>query len=357
MSLQEVRQTIQVEPVEGEERHELVARRIERCSDLGRKAADRCLKLLIAAQRDAGDDRELLEELVLFGLAWPKLVLRHGYELVGHARRLGELRLLDGDAVAARAVLERAADLFPDHRGLERDLIVVLRELDDVEALAQRCMRRAQAEIDGGKPMEAIPWLQEVLVSDPARRDVARLIRDLRFREAEGRRRRRRFLRGSMALLGVFGVVAALGWREVDLRQRYAGLPAADLESRASVELRLGALDAFATAHPIWHGTLELRAEQTQLRTELERLVSTETVERELAEERRRRAQIEAELLLNQVEQQVEYFELDAAEESLERALELGGPDWERRARVEADLAAVRELRDELEVGNGEDRR
>jgi tetratricopeptide (TPR) repeat protein len=344
VTLSDVLQTLRVEPLEGELHDEFVSRSIDHCASLSRNAADHCVKLLIAAQRDSELDAELLEGLVLVGLAWPKLVIRHGYELVASARQLGDARLLEGDVDAARAVLERTLELFPDHRGLAQDLVVVLREADDIEALAELCMRRAQVEINAGRPLDAIPWLQEVLVSDPARRDVARTIRELRERTEDGRRRAASWWRG-LLWTSVAGVLlGGLVWREAELRQRFDALPASDHSTVASVEIRLAALDAFATAHPVWHGAVGVQYEQSELRSSLARLVSVEELQAQLDEERRRRERIEADLLFSGVERHVEYGDLDLAIGDLERALELGGVSWIHRDRATRDLQAIRDL-------------
>jgi tetratricopeptide (TPR) repeat protein len=344
VSLKDVLAEIAVEPQPEEAPEALVDRRIDHIGRMSRNAADRCLELLVSAHEDGEHDQELLEDLVLLGLAWPRLVLRHGYELVGSARELAACRLGEGDLRMARAVLERAAELFPDHVGLERDLVAVLREADEVEELARRCIARAQREIDGGRIDEAIAWLQEVIRVDPGRRDLARLIRDLRFGQADRARRRARLRRAAAVSLLAMILVGALAWREYDVRRQFRGLPSVDPSSAASVEVRLAALEGFATTHPVWHGAFDVRSELSGLRSTRRRLESQAQTDRALAATIERERRAEADLLLAGVESKVEYGRLGLAVEDIRRALELGGVDWPSRERALADLEALERL-------------
>jgi hypothetical protein len=344
LSLTDVLRAVAVEPVDGELLDEQYERRLGRCGELSRAAAERCLGLLVASQKDGGEDRELMEDLVLLALSWPRLAEKAGVELVPHARRLAELCLLDGELERARALLERVSEAAPDHRGLERDLIVVLRESGDVEALARRCLARAKREIDAGAPLEAIPWLQEVLVADPARRDVARLIRDLRFESAERKQRRQRLRRSVCLGAGLMLLGCAAVWREVEVRREYEELPSADPTRRNSIELRLSALAAFAESNPIWHGMHTVSVERARLDAALDRLARDERTHAARLAEQRRRDRLEAELILGGLERLIEYGELQRALTELDRALALGGETWAARDRALRDRAAIAEL-------------
>ena len=343
MSLQDVLSTISVEPVEGELSEELLERRLEHCAALSQQACDDCVRLLMAARDWDPDDQRLLEELVILGLAWPALMGPHGLDLARLSQRLGEQQLLDERAEEARATLERATDLFPNDESLERILIAVLRETGDIETLAERCMARVKQELDAGRPSRAIPWLQEVLVSDPARRDVARKIRALRTQIDTGRQRRRIAWRALASFAVIASTIAALATRELDLRAAHATLPEADDTSIASIEQRLDALEAFAVAHPYWHGAHRVASEREELAVQVARLEAVEQARRADLQRQRAEQRGDADELMSGLEDLVRARRFDEALRNIERALELGGPDWGQRDRALADLTAVRE--------------
>lgn len=347
VSLNAVLKALAAEPAEGEFLDEVLDRRIDRCGDLTRAGALRALELLSAAIQETGDEPELLESLVLLALTWPKLARRVGVDPAAAGRRAALLFEQAERPEEARALLETLADALPDDRGVDRDLAGLLRRLGDVDELARRYMGRAQAEIDAGRPLHAVPWLQEVLQADPGRKDIARLIRDLRYDDAEQSARRRRLRRAvvSAALCLLLVVVAA--WREVELRDRFTSIRSAGPGDRAQLERRLGELEQFARRNPIWHGALAVDREVARVSESLADLARRR--EQALAaaalEERRRSEAAESARL--EARRLVERERLHEAVGTFEQALALGGPEWEHANRVQRDIDAVQALIEE----------
>src|ERR1051326_628003 len=69
-------------------------------------------------------------------------------------------------------------------------LAQLMRRQGMVQDLVNRYFERARKLMREGRNNEAAGWLREVLQLDPSRKDAARLIRDLRFKRAGSRRRR-----------------------------------------------------------------------------------------------------------------------------------------------------------------------
>ncbi|QDU68624.1 hypothetical protein [Engelhardtia mirabilis] len=347
MSLNAVLRAVAVEPGDGEFLDEVLDRRLDRCGELTRSAAARALELVQAAVKEAGDDPRLLEALVLLGLSWPKLARRQSVDVPAFGRRAALLFEQGGDSDRGRALLEALADAFPEERGIDRDLSGLLRRLGDVDELARRYLAKAQVEIDGGRPMDAVPFLQEVLLADPGRKDIARLIRDLRYDDAEQAQARKRKRRGVGAVVLFVLLGAVLVWREVELDRQFKALtPPAD-NSRTELDRRLGELNEFARINPVWHGMLAVDRQIAQVDRAIDDLQRREADRAAaIATDKTRRTEA-AETARLEARRLVERGRYHEAIATFEQALDLAGDDWGQAARVREDVAAVRELIEE----------
>lgn len=296
--------------------------------------------LLDSLCEDPGNLR-LLEALVILGLAHPDVLNEHRISLAVEGRRLAVLLERSGDADRARSVLELLANNMPAERTIDQELAGVLRRSGKTEELVERYLARAEELIREGSPTEAIPWLQEILLLDRTRRDVARMIRDLRYQEAEKANRSRRRWRLLLVLLLMSTGLSALIAREVSIQRTYDALPLADEAVAGSMQERRAGLQAMLDDHRVWTGMVSVTQERDQLDTRIA------DHERELAAEMRRAAKVAlqrqemAEAARMRGLMFSERGDFDQALKNFREALERSKPDWEHRAQLEIDIAAL----------------
>ena len=191
-----------------------------------RTATAFCEALLDQLGDDPGNVR-LLEALVILGLAHPAVLSRARISLAVEGRRLAILLERGGEPERARALLEFLAAKLPGERTIDQELAALLRRTGGTEDLVERYLDRAHASVERGRIGEAIPWLQEVLLLDRTRRDVARMIRDLRYGEAARARSSRRRTRWAVGLATVTALATVgVAWNQ-DATTRFDRLPSA----------------------------------------------------------------------------------------------------------------------------------
>ncbi len=325
-----------------EERTQIVAQ-------YDKKTAEKCARSLLAAGGKESGDLEILESLVLLGLSHAKLAERLDFSPIAIGRRLAAYLDRAGDLSRARAVLELLLHHFSDNRSVDKDLSAIMRRQGQADEVIAKYLERAQGLVDRGKPMDAVPWLQEVLKIDSSRTDVARLVRDLRYQENDEKQRSKSRLRAILwTLLGV-GVLCAGVMRELSVRSSFRELPGLTGTNLDDYRGRLARVEEFALTYPAWHGSLGVRREESELRSEIARL---EADARVIADAKRRRLeerQQEISLLRTHGIEAAEVGNLDVALAAFEKALEMAGPDWPERERTQADAEAIRDYLEETQ--------
>ncbi len=322
----------------GEPREHLRGR-VTEVASMDPRTAEECVEILSSAANGEHADPEVLEALVIVGLAHPALTRRLGLAPVATGRRLAARLERTGEIDRTLALLELLLHHHPRQESLERDLAAVMRRQGMVKNLVERYFERAQKLVREGRNQEAMGWLREVLALDRSRKDAARLIRDLQFRTRRRARRklvRWRFVLGALvlSLLGSFLVL-----REFRVREEFRALPQAVGGNMVSIKRRLSDLEAFRGRHPVWHGVLALLTERSRLRVELDTLEERIRLERE-EQERARSEQLEAaELCYRRGLPKVEDGDLTGALADFRQALELGGEEWPLFQRVSRDVA------------------
>ncbi|MBK8180020.1 MAG: hypothetical protein IPK67_14285 [Planctomycetes bacterium] len=311
--------------------------------EIDEDTAVRQAEILVTHLNDDGDSVRELEALIVLGLAYPVALQRHSVPLVLEGRRLALLLEQDGRVARAQALLELMAARAPGDRQIDHDIASMMRRNGNADRLIDRYMRRAEEAVAADRTKEAISWLQEILLVDRSRRDVARMIRDLRWGDQEQRRRLKRGVRQAVLLLILGAAAVAAVQRELGVAERFAELPTATEGNLASLRLRVDNLARFESEHPfslqLWGASREragLKAEIAQLEAKSAQVQIARSTEREaqlaIAESARKQGRIFA--------QQNRFHE---ALKEFERALALGPGDWDQRERLQTDVAAIRE--------------
>ncbi len=319
---------------------ELVGRASELFDDDSAQA--HCEQLFARLGEDAGN-RIALESVVILALARAALVERLRLPLAQEGRRLAVLLERDGDSPRAQAVLELLLARFPADRAVEHDLSGLMRRNGNLARLIERHLSRADECVRDGRRDEAVRWLREVLMLDPQRRDVARMIRDLNYADTERRGAWRKGFKVAGTSLLCLSAISGVVWREIDIDARFDRIPqAADGDLRA-MQARLGALDEIVEQSPLWMGLFRASRERSSLREKVERLRAERAEEQARLQQARALATTLADSQYSLARLAAQQYRFDQMRRHLEAALSYAPDDWRERAQVEREIAALNE--------------
>lgn len=324
----------------GDPRSHLAAR-IKEVAQLDERTAEECVEVLGSVANGEGAATDVLEALVVVGLAQPRLAERLSLPTLATGRRLAAALERNAEPTAALAVFEVLAKHFPDAESLERERNQLERRQGTVEDLVRRYFDRAKKLVREGRTSEAAGWLREVLQLDPGRREALRLLRDLRFKTAnrgqkKGGRLRFLFFVALLVLGGSYGVL-----REKRLLGEYRALPGASGGNLVALKRRLGELEQFIGRNPIWHGAFQAVSERSTLRVQVSVLEEQEHEALQAAERAERERLEGAELLRKKGLMYVQSGDLARSLEALRQALERGGPGWSQFDQVSRDVSDI----------------
>lgn len=286
-------------------------------------------------------DLGLLEALLVLAMAHPEVARRHRVDLVTEGKRFALLLERTNKAERAKHVLESLIAHLPEERSLDHELAGIMRRNGDVEELIDRYLARADEAVASRHPLDAVPWLQEVLLLDRTRRDVARMIRDLRYSEEErkGKSSRRNVVLGIVVLVSM--VISAAFVREGNIRAEIASLPSGDPNDLIGLKGRLAGIEDILENRVAWLGMYGAINETNRLNSDLAKL------EVKLAREAREASRLAgqrtdlAEAARERGLMLARSGQFEAALRDLRHSLELTTDSWEHRERVLADVAAI----------------
>jgi len=317
-------------------------RRVGEVSGFDRKTVEECLVVLsksVGGGED--DDPEVLEALMVLGISQPGLVKQAGISPITTGRRLAAQLERKGESEHALAVLELLAEQFQGHKGVERDLAGLMRRQGMVRDLAERYLAQANALLKQGRTDEAIEWLREVLALDRSRKDVARMIRDLRYQELDTRQERKKRWRVASLSLGLSLLVTTGFLREYVIRGRFEEITPFASGDLGSMRKRLVALEQFMQENPIWHGSLKVLGERAHLRVEIDRIQQQQMLEEDARHAELVKRRDESNVARERGLSAFDSGDYQAALAEFQRALELAPPDWPVRDRVVRDIEAI----------------
>ncbi len=171
------------------------------------------------------------------------------FDPVAAGKELVDLYLATGEVDRVRAVLERLLRDNPYDVELKKSLVNVHTKAGDTKRVVELYESIAEDYVQQRRPIDAVKYLQKVLMLDRSRKDISERIRSLY--ELDERRRSRR--RSVMAMIALVLVVVALGgvWFAYD---RHAS------DSLAGLRLRVdGFLESeeFERAEEVYKAFLE----------------------------------------------------------------------------------------------------
>lgn len=315
--------------------------RMQRAADeFNERTAEAFARALLDSLTQNPTDLRQIEALIILGIAHPGILERHRISLDHEAERLLFLLERAGETERAETMREVLADRLTVEEVSETEAPQATPKADRQE-LIERHLRQADEAAQGGRTREAIACLREVLALEPGRRDVTRLLRDLRQHQTD---RKKRIGRGIKVVLGVLVVgAAAYGvWlREQAVRTRYLDIPSGKGDDPVSLRARAGAIDELIASERFWFAMKDALEEKGRIEAQLRRRTEESEKERHEAamalEERVQTA--DAARVRGLMYAQQGKFDLALAD--FRQALELAPKGWEHRKRVQADLAAI----------------
>ncbi len=304
-------------------------------------------------------DVRRLEALLILGLAHPQILEHHRISLRAEGKRLATMLEHMGQHDRARCLTETIEmNVGPDDgfvveaeespvprngaaqgKGSPKSKPSLADQQSNEEQVAE-FLARADKAAARGKTNEAIRWLQEVVALDRNRRDVVRMIRDLRWEENERKARNAKRDKLVAVLLVLCGLAYGVYWREQHIDAKYADIPAAK-DDLASLRARLDAIDSLLSSNYVWIGMPTVLREQDRLNRQVSAAESKQAEEEHQAALLRAQRSEEAKAALSRGMLLAQQGHFEEALVDLRHALEMSGPDWPERAQVEANVAAI----------------
>lgn len=310
-------------------------------SEVDAETADAYCKALFAHLSENSDDAYALEALLVLGLSHPNLLEHHRISMPQEGRRLAVLLEKRGEATRAQTLLELLVARHPGDSTLDHELVGVMKRSGNLDRLVERHLSRAEEAMREGNRREALRWLREVLALDATRRDVARMIRDLRFEEDQIRGAVRRRVKIAAAVLVAVAIGWGLVWRETSVDEAYAAIPGASMDNVEDMQRRLTAVDAHIESNPMWLGMWSAGRERSRLRNEIERFKAAQAAADRLASAERTRQETLAEAERTRARLYAEQYEFARALDHFKNSMEHAPPEWVHRAQVQRDIDAI----------------
>lgn len=329
--------------------------RMQRATDeFDVRTAEAFARALLDSLTQNPTDLRQLEALVILGISHPEILETHRISLEKESDRLIFLLERAGENERAATLREMLDDRLAVQEVVDAPSPAAAPE--GRAELVERYLRQADEATLSGRRREAIACLQEVLALEPGRREVARMLRDLRSRKSA---RAWKFLH-ALKLLALVGLVGALAWgvwqREEHVRSKFALLAHASDEDAAALNARLTAIDDLIGEEYVWFGMGDALLEKRRIESQLRRLGDrASSVRHDVTVQSEERLQnAEAARLRGLMYAQQGKFE--QAEADLKLALEFAPKGWEHEHRVAADLAAIEAFRARPRSAQGDDR-
>lgn len=293
------------------------------------------------------------ERLVELTVGRPDLATKD-FDPVAHGKELVDLYLEIGEIERVRSILERLIRDNPFDIELKKSLINVHTKAGDSKRVVELYESIAEDLVQDRRPLEAIKYLQKILMLDRNRKDISERIRSLYVMDERRRSRRRSMI--ALCVVGLLVTVLGVVWWYYD---QYARDRLVTVQTRVETLLQssnyenaLGELRAFNEQFPL---TLVSR----EVQVEISRIEALQLRHRQQAEqEQRKRAEELARLreryraLWDTVEPLVVEQKLDEAlqrAEEVERLVQQASAagqsadrEWAIAAKLEPNLARLR---------------
>ena len=201
--------------------------------------------------------RERLVELTL----GPERVRVGDFDPMAEGKELVELLIEFGDIERVRALLERLLLVEPNDPDLKKALVNVHVRAGDQKRVAQLYESIADDLVRQGKPLEAVGYLQKILLIDRGRTDISERVRRLYEFDERSRRRSRALgvLAVSFCLLLVLG--SGYWFYNERAREEFDRIDVRELVKHEDFAAARAAYDDFVLKHPLTTTVAKAEAE------------------------------------------------------------------------------------------------
>ena len=283
-------------------------------------------------------DLEAREQLVELTVELPANE-RSGFDPSADGKQLVDLYMEIGEIDRVRALLEQLLRVSPHDLALKKRLINVHTRAGDTRRVVELYESIANDLVRERQPIEAVKYLQKIVMIDRSRRDISDRIRGLY--EADERRRSRR--RSLLALGGLLLLCSGLsaGWY---FYERYARSEMVVLEQEVhrlageeQFDVAIERLEAFIANYPLTIVSQDVQNEKARIVSLRDAAMARKRVQREQAEVERRQIQSEYRQAWSSYEAKIQSGDLDGALASIKTVQRLvkkaGSPEDEEWAR------------------------
>ncbi len=277
-----------------------------------------------------------------------------GFDPMAEGKSLVDLLIEFGDIARVRALLERLLLVEPNDPDLKKALVNVHVKTGDQKRVVELYESIADDLVRQGKPLEAVGYLQKILLLDRGRADISERLR--RLYEFDERSRKRR--RSLAALASLFSLMVVLGAAYWFYNQRaeevFAGIDVREMVAREDFAGAMTAYEDFLLHHPLTTAVSKARDELQQIealrqRFEAERIAAKAERDRE-----QKRIRAEYRMLWGRHREQFLAGQPEQSMASLAQVRELlakaGAPEdmtWAMEQQVERTWQKMRQFLDE----------
>ncbi len=228
------------------------------------------LKLFRKVLATITTDLEAQERIVELTVGHPEFKSDDFDPLVA-GKNLVDLYLEMGEVDRVRKILEGLLRSNPNDLELKKSLINVHSKAGDTKRVVELYESIADDLSRAGNPIEAVKYLQKIMMIDRSRKDISEKIRAL-YQLDERRRSRRRSLT-ALAVTFVLLVVGAIGYYFYDQhsRKHYAQIDLEPLLAEGHYKAAIAILDDFLKDHPFTIVNKEVQADRAKIFAKFEK--------------------------------------------------------------------------------------
>ncbi len=279
-----------------------------------------------------------------------------GFDPLAEGKALVDLLIEFGDIQRVRTLLERLLLVAPDDPDLKKALVNVHVKAGDQKRVAELYESIADDLVRQGKPLEAVAYLQKILLVDRSRADISERVRKLY--EFDERVRRRGRALGVLAVAFCLLLVTGVGYWFYNERaeEDFARIDVAELLTHEDFAAAATAYQDFMRSHPLSTAVAKAEGELQQIeaarqrfeaRREAERAERRRELERLREEYRVQWARHREQFLAGQPEESM--LSLTKARESIAAAGTAEDLGWATQQQVERTWTRLRDFLAEAE--------
>lgn len=220
--------------------------------------------------------RERLVELTL-GEKGARL---QGFDPLAEGKELVDLLIEFGDIQRVRVLLERLLLVAPEDPDLKKALVNVHVKAGDQKRVAELYESIADDLVRQGKPLEAVAYLQKILLVDRSRADISERVRKLY--EFDERVRRRGRALGALAVAFCLLLLLGAGYWFYNQRaeEDFSRLDTTELVAHDDFAGAASVYQDFITAHPFTTSVTKAESELQQIEAARQRFEARREAER-----------------------------------------------------------------------------